>query len=44
MSGGSATGKAVQRIMKKDLPSVMNDDMKSNGIYYFPDEKSIMKG
>jgi len=36
--------KAVQRIMKKDMPSVMNDDMKSNGIYYFPDDKSVMKG
>lgn len=45
MSGsGPPTSKAVQRIMKKDMPSVMNDDMKSNGIYYFPDEKSIMKG
>jgi ubiquitin-protein ligase len=38
------SGKAVQRIMRKDLPSVQNDDMKSNGIYYFPDETSIMKG
>ena len=41
---GAPTNKAVQRIMKKDMPSVMNDDMKSNGIYYFPDDKSIMKG
>jgi len=45
MSGGSnPTGKAVQRIMKKDFPSVNNDDMKSNGIYYFPNESSVMKG
>jgi len=43
MSGG-VISKAVQRIMKKDLPSVNNDDMKSNGIYYFMDEKSVMKG
>jgi ubiquitin-conjugating enzyme E2 Z len=43
MSGGPIT-KAVQRIMKKDLPSVQNEDMKSNGIYYFMDEKSVMKG
>jgi ubiquitin-protein ligase len=43
MSGG-VISKAVQRIMKKDLPSVQNDDMKSNGIYYFMDEKSVMKG
>ena len=38
------SGKAVQRIMRKDLPSVQNDDMKSNGIYYFPDETSVLKG
>jgi ubiquitin-conjugating enzyme E2 Z len=43
MSGGPIS-KAVQRIMKKDIPSVNNDDMKSNGIYYFMDEKSVMKG
>lgn len=36
--------KAVQRIMKKDIPSVDNEDMKSNGIYYFPDESNVMKG
>lgn len=43
MSGGSIS-KAVQRIMKKDFPSVNNDDMKSNGIYYFPEQSTVMKG
>ena len=41
---GAPSSKAIQRIMKKDMPSVMNDDMKSNGIYYFPEQSTVMKG
>jgi len=38
------SNKAVQRIIRKDMPSVENDDMKSNGIYYFPNQSTVMKG
>jgi len=40
----SVVGKSVQRIIKKDIPSCTNDDMKSNGIYYFANDATVMKG
>lgn len=39
-----ASNKSVQRILKKDIPSVDNDDMKSNGIYYFANHADVMNG
>jgi ubiquitin-conjugating enzyme E2 Z len=39
-----ASNKAAQRIIRKDITSVDNDDMKSNGIYYFADHSNVMKG